>query len=67
MSSYFYYKSAFKQYETDPHLYKFLCGGFVDDTAISVTYPTDLVKRRMQLQSFDNPNIPRYSGIIDLF
>ena len=67
MSSYFYYKSAFKQYETDPHLYKFLCGGFAGCTAISVTYPTDLVKRRMQLQSFDNPNIPRYSGIIDCF
>ena len=33
-------------------------------TAISITYPTDLIRRRLQMQSF-SPEVPRYSGILD--
>ena len=67
MSSYFYYKKYFENYDINSELYKLLCGGFAGITAISVTYPTDLVKRRLQLQSFDNLNVPKYSGVIDCF
>ena len=64
-ASYNFYKQTFKSYETDnPSLYKLICGGCAGITAITVTYPTDLVRRRLQLQSF-SLEVPRYSGIID--
>lgn len=67
MASYFYYKKTFKQFDYNPNIYKLLCGGFAGMTAISVTYPTDLIKRRLQLQSFNYKNIPKYNGIKDAF
>ena len=33
-------------YRENPHLYKLLCGGFSGSTAITVTYPTDLIRKR---------------------
>ena len=33
-------------------------------TAISITYPTDLIRRRLQLQHFGSENVPKYNGII---
>jgi len=33
-------------------------------TFVSVTYPTDLIRRRLQLQNFDK-SVPKYSGILD--
>ena len=64
-ASYNYYKNKFKFYEDkSPSLYKLLCGGFAGSTAITVTYPTDLVRRRLQMQSF-SLEVPRYNGIID--
>jgi len=44
---------------------KLFCGGFAGLTAISITYPTDLIRRRLQLQHFGSNDIPRYSGIIN--
>jgi hypothetical protein len=48
---------------TEP-LNKLLAGGLAGQTAICVTYPTDLVRRRLQLQSFDR-SVPVYDGAID--
>ena len=62
--SYYKYKEIFKEYEENPHIYKLLCGGFAGSTAISVTYPTDLIRKRLQMQSF-SPEVPRYTGILD--
>jgi len=64
-ASYNYYKNTFKSYEDNsPSLYKLLCGGFAGTTAITITYPTDLIRRRLQMQSF-SLEVPRYNGIID--
>jgi hypothetical protein len=41
-----------------------LCGGFSSVTAISVTYPTDIVRKRLQLQGMSQ-HVPEYNGIID--
>ena len=64
-ASYNYYKNHFKLYEyKSPSLFKLLCGGMAGITAITITYPTDLIRRRLQMQSF-SPEVPRYNGIID--
>jgi hypothetical protein len=42
----------------------FLAGGFSGITAVSITYPTDLIRRRLQLQDLHN-NIIKYNGIFD--
>ena len=55
-----------KHYKIEnPTSVKLLCGGFAGLTAISITYPTDLIRRRLQLQHFGCDSVPRYSGIID--
>ena len=33
-------------------------------TAITVTYPTDLIRKRLQMQSFSNLDVPRYTGVL---
>lgn len=43
---------------------KLLCGGSSGIFAITLTYPTDLVRRRLQLQNFDS-SVPKYSGAFD--
>jgi len=64
-ASYNYYKTNFIQYENNsPSIFKLLCGGFAGITAISITYPTDLIRRRLQMQSF-SLEVPRYDGILD--
>ena len=45
-------------------LNKLAAGGLAGQTAICVTYPTDLVRRRLQLQRFDF-SVPVYDGAID--
>jgi len=49
----------------NPNLMKLVCGGFAGMTAISITYPTDLIRRRLQLQHFGCDSVPEYNGIID--
>jgi len=46
------------------NILKVIMGGIAGVTAISVTYPTDLIRRRLQLQGFD-PTVPKYNGFID--
>lgn len=43
---------------------KIIRGGFAGMGAITITYPTDLLRRRMQLQGFDR-NVPTYHGVVD--
>lgn len=39
-------------------------GGLAGASAVSLTYPTDLIRRRLQIQGM-NESVPKYSGIID--
>ena len=43
---------------------KLFAGAFAGTFAVSITYPTDLVRRRLQLQGFDK-TVPKYNGILD--
>lgn len=43
---------------------KLITGGLSGMFAVSITYPSDLIRRRLQLQGFDK-TIPKYNGIID--
>lgn len=63
-ASYNIYKEAFIDYKEYENIYKLLCGGSAGMTAITVTYPTDLIRKRLQMQSFSNL-VPEYRGIID--
>ena len=56
-TSYHYYK----EHISDS---KLLCGGLSGITALSITYPSDLIRRRLQLQNFDK-SVPKYDGIND--
>lgn len=42
-----------------------LCGGLSGTAAVTFTYPTDLIRRRLQIQGM-NSNVPKYSGIVDV-
>jgi solute carrier family 25 phosphate transporter 23/24/25/41 len=68
-SAYFTYKEYFDHHPhgtMNPDLVKILAGGGAGITAILVTYPSDLIRRRLQLQNFDK-SVPKYTGIIDCF
>ena len=41
-----------------------ISGGIAGVGSVSITYPTDIVRRRLHLQGFDK-NVPKYEGIID--
>lgn len=41
-----------------------ISGGLAGISAITITYPSDLIRRRLQMQGFD-PKVPRYNGICD--
>ena len=63
-ASYFKYKELMEKYiDINPIACKIIAGAVSGGTAITITYPTDLIRRRLQLQNFDN-NVPRYHGII---
>lgn len=47
-------------HETD----RIIRGGIAGMTAVTVTYPTDLLRRRMQMQGFDS-SVPRYTSTMD--
>ena len=63
-TSYFKYKELFSSYKEHENMYKLLCGGFSGITALTVTYPTDLIRKRLQMQSFSK-DVPVYNGIVD--
>ena len=60
-SLYYYINESLKN---TPFAYKFIGGGLSGLFSISITYPTDLVRRRLQLQGFDK-SVPKYNGIFD--
>lgn len=59
-TSYRYYKSI---YNNDNEYGKIFLGGMSGITALSLTYPTDLIRKRLQVQGFRGT--PKYKGIID--
>jgi len=62
---YFSYKQQIDKYSSlNSNINQLICGGLAGVTALSITYPTDLMRRRLQLQNFD-PHVPRYHGIWD--
>ena len=60
-SSYYYINSLIKDTSFDS---KLVGGGLAGLFSVSITYPTDLVRRRLQLQGFDT-TVPKYTGIIN--
>jgi len=60
-----FYFSLLDRFENmENNVQKLLAGGVSSLGAVSITYPTDLIRRRLQLQGFDNA-VPRYSGMTD--
>ena len=43
---------------------KLMSGGICGCFAVTIMYPSDLIRRRLQIQNFD-VTVPRYNGIID--
>jgi len=56
--------SAYFTYKEYLESHTLVGGGMAGISAVSVTYPTDLIRRRLQLQNFDK-SVPKYSGILD--
>ena len=51
-------------YFNNNNINNLLSGGFAGISAVSITYPTDLIRRRLQLQDLHS-NIIKYDGIIN--
>ena len=60
----FYFSLSDHLNHLDKNIQRLLAGGLSGMGAVTITYPSDLIRRRLQLQGFD-PSVPRYSGIID--
>lgn len=52
------------KYYININIYKLISGGLSGIIAVSITYPTDVIRRRLQIQKMNN-NIPNYNGLID--
>jgi hypothetical protein len=63
--NFMFYKS-YKSYNFiyNKDINNLLAGGFSGVSAVSITYPTDLIRRRLQLQDLHS-NIVKYNGIVD--
>ena len=61
-----YYKNIFENMNINENYTKLLAGGFSGISSLSFTYPTDLVRRRLQMQGFSN-KVPIYNGILHTF
>ena len=59
---YYNYKKLFSKYEIEPNTKHFLAGGFSGLSSICITYPSDLLRRRFQMQGF-SADVPQYSSI----
>ena len=59
------YRKELYKYNINEHLGHLLAGGLAGSSAVTITYPTDLMRRRLQIQGMDK-NIPKYNGISDL-
>ena len=60
---YFYYKNYFNDVLSNSTFKHLVCGSLTGISSISLTYPTDVVRRRLQLQGF-HKNVPKYNGLI---
>ena len=58
-TSFYYINSLVKDTYFDSRL---VGGAFAGLFSVSITYPTDLIRRRLQLQGFDS-SVPQYNGI----
>jgi len=64
-STYFTYKEYLESHTLwNSDIIKVVGGGMAGLTAVTITYPTDLIRRRLQLQNFDK-SVPKYTGILD--
>lgn len=65
---FYYYKNLLTQSNLidAKDIINLICGGISGLSAVSCTYPSDLVRRRLQLQGFDR-SVPKYNGIRDCF
>jgi len=61
-----YYKSIIEKFISNKEYVNLFAGGLAGMSAVSYTYPTDLVRRRLQLQGFDK-TVPKYNGILHCF
>ena len=58
------YKELSNDFQLNTNVQRLICGGLTGISAVSVSYPTDLVRRRLQIQGFHS-SVPTYNGIID--
>tara|TARA_Y100000816_G_C26082376_1_gene570652 strand:- start:779 stop:1591 length:813 start_codon:yes stop_codon:yes gene_type:complete len=63
---FYHYKNELKKREVNEKLVKFLAGGFAGMSALTITYPTDLLRKHYQMSGF-NSDVPKYNGIFDGF
>jgi hypothetical protein len=63
---YNYYKNIFETMKMNDNYIKLLSGGFSGISSLAFTYPTDLVRRRLQMQGFSS-KVPIYNGIFNTF
>ena len=61
-----FYKKKFENIDVNENYTKLLSGGCSGVSSLAITYPTDLVRRRLQMQGF-NKNVPIYNGFFDTF
>ena len=60
------YQEYFNKYIDNSTTTKLLAGGCSGVSSLSITYPTDLLRRRFQMEGF-NKETPKYNGILDGF
>ena len=60
------YLEQLKKYLNNDESIKLLAGGLSGISSLTFTYPTDLLRRRFQMQGF-NENTPKYTGILNGF
>ncbi len=63
-SFYHKYNDLFTSLSYEKNTTHLLSGGLSGLSAITITYPSDLIRRRLQMQGFD-PKVPQYDGIND--
>lgn len=63
---YYRYKKYLNEYNPNNKTFNYLtAGGLSGISAITITYPTDLIRRRLQIQGM-NDLVPKYDGILDV-